>query len=171
MGLLDRFKKKPDPLVVWLEEQGGRAHGRKLSYVPGHMSATGVRLRVILHGRDDVAPDRIQFQRPETYLSAEQTAALPSIDDPRWRAQMEDAQGLRVGGGFVLDPDFNPDSPLVARHIMRVGGYLERFSRSVDEVVYEPPLLCIDVVTETATPAILRRDLECANELLALLES
>jgi hypothetical protein len=172
VGLLDRFKPKPHPLIAWLEEQGGLAYGRKLAFHDQEYNDGSRQLFVSLEGRAEPA-EHLQFQRPETYLTAEQAKVLPSVRDADWRARMADddiPQGLHVGGGFVLDPDFNLDSPVLARHILKVGGYLERFSRSVDQVTYEPPLLRLNVMRDRATPTELRRDVECAHELLNLLE-
>jgi hypothetical protein len=172
MGLLDRFKPKPHPLVTWLEQRGGTAHGRKLTFNDIKYDNGMRELHVYLEGRQ-AQPDRIQFQRPETYLTPEQAKALPSVHDPQWRAAMEAEdlpRGFHVGGGFVLDPDFNLESPLVIRHITRVGGYMERFSPAIERVVYEPPHLRIDVRREAGTPTELKRDIERAHELLSLLE-
>ena len=139
MGLFDRFTKK-EPLVQWLEDHyGGRAHGRAMGVVP-KVPASAKRWHLQISLETSAEPEHLQIQRPEIYLTPEQTSALPSVTDPDWPQRMQDdAQGLRLGGGFVLDPDFNPDSPLVHARAKDVVTYLERFSHAVEVICYEPP--------------------------------
>jgi hypothetical protein len=170
MSLFDRFRAKPDALLQWLEGYcAGRPHGRRAEFLDGYESAGGARLKVALESAQP-SPEYLPFVRPEVYLDPAQTAALPSIDDPDWRSRMEDAQGLRVGGGFVLDPDFDINSALLRAHGSALGGYLERFSRAVYQVRYEPPWLFILVQRQGASEAELRRDIERADVLLSFLE-
>ena len=170
MSIFDRFRAKPDALLQWLEGYcAGRPHGRRAEFFDGYQSAGGPRLKVALESPQP-SSEYLPFVRPEVYLDARQSAALPSIDDPGWRSRMEDAQGLRVGG-FVLDPDFDCDSPLLRARGAQLGGYLERFSRAVDQVRYEPPWLFILVQRHGTSEAELRRDIERADVLLSFLET
>lgn len=170
MSLFDRFRAKPDALLQWLQGYcAGRPHGRRAEFFDGYQSAGGARLKVALESLQP-STEYLPFIRPEVYLDAAQTAALPSIDDLDWRSRMEGAQGLRVGGGFVLDPDFDLESPLLRARGTGLGGYLERFSRNVDQLRYEPPWLFILVQRERTSEAELRRDIERADVLLSFLE-
>jgi len=170
MGLFDRFTKK-DPLVQWLEEHyGGLAHGRAMGVVPKvPVSAQRWYLQISLE--TPAEPEHLQIQRPETYLTPEQAAALPVVTDADWPQRMqEDAQGLHLGGGFVLDPDFDPDSRLVHVRARELVSYLERFSASVEVIRFEPPMLRILVIAEKTTPEELKRDIGRAHELASFLE-
>jgi hypothetical protein len=170
MSLFERFRAKPDALLQWLEGYcASRPHGRRAEFLDGYQSAGGPRLKVALESPRP-SSEYLPFVRPEVYLDPAQAAALPSIEDPDWRARMEDAQGLRLGGGFVLDPDFDIDSPLLRARGAELGGYLEPFSPSVDQVRFEPPWLFILVRREDASEAGLRRDIERADVLLSFLE-
>jgi hypothetical protein len=170
MGLLDRFTRK-DPLVQWLEEHyRGRAHGRVIGVVP-KVPASAKRSHLQISLETAAEPEHLQMQRPQTYLAPEQANALPSVTDADWPQRMQDdAQGLRLGGGFVLDPDFNPDSPLVHARAKDLVTYLERFSRSVEVIRYEPPMFRLLVAADRTTPDELRRDIERGHELLCFLE-
>ena len=170
MSLFDRFMKK-DPLLQWLEDHyRGRAHGRPMGIVP-KVPATAKRWHLQISLETAAGPEYLQIQRPETYLAAEQINALPSVTDADWPKRMQDdAQGLRLGGGFVLDPDFDPDSPLVHARAKDLVTYLERFSRSVEIIRYEPPIFRLLVAADRTTPNELRRDIERGHELLCFLE-
>lgn len=188
MGLLDRFKPKPDPLLQWLQEQyavgessgpeeewtywTGTAHGRKLAFNTASRSKFHDReLELYLHGRVEGEDEYVIFYRPSDARDPAEIAALPSLFEPGWEAYLdgEEAQELRAVAGFVLDGDFLGSSPML-RRAPQLAGYLERFSPAVSAVHYERPYLKLAVDRAKTSPQELKRDIERAHLLLEFVE-
>jgi hypothetical protein len=184
MGLFDAFRTKPDALLESMKQAyglqpappgddvyawWGRAHGRKLGVrapLPG--MAKQERFFVLLP--DGVAGDSVgqsfSFWRPP----AERLAVMPTFQDADWRERLEETHGVRMASGFALDIELDVDSPLLRQYGALFPSYLERFSPSTLDVVFELPWAILKVDPQQATPQTLRRDLECTDVFLRFFE-
>jgi hypothetical protein len=187
MGLLDRFRK-PDELLEWMKDAyrlapaargetwtwSGSAHGRTLKLrteSPGR-ERDELPIWIFPEGMPEQDGEQLFKFFREQALAPDVVRVLPSITDPDWpeRTHDEDPMSLKVGGGFLLDWDFDVESPVLRRHGVELAPYLERFSPATSRAYMELPWMVLGLKAEGLTPSVVKRDVECAHEFLAFFE-
>jgi hypothetical protein len=177
MGLFDAFRTRPDELLAAIQREygltrtegpwqwRGRAHGRTLG--ARHPAGRAGRLELaLLPETAEESTALFQFFR----LPPAPLAAMPRLEDPDWRERLEDAGGVQVGAGFVLDWDLDVGSPFVSTYSTALLGYLERFSDATEAIVVELPWIIVRLDRAKADPSKAKRDLECADAFLRFFE-
>lgn len=146
----------------------GEAHGRVLrlrSPSPGK-ERERLDLWLIPEGCGDEMVALFKFFRGDEAA----LARMPALEDADWGERCEELGGTRVGAGFALDWDVDVASPFLRLHGGALAGYLERFSPAARALVAELPWMILSISPDKTTPQTLRRDVECAHELLRLFE-